>query len=174
MKILKRIVMALAIIIGLALLIAAVLPNQYTVNQSIVINKPKAQVYNYVMLLKNQQAYSEWVKPDPAAVTYAGTDGTVGAQQFWDSKISGKGIQTITKLEPNLMEVSLEFIKPFSGKATANHTFTENTNNTTTLTTNFASQSPYPLNLINFISKKMINDTELKNLQNIKEILEKQ
>ena len=66
-------------IIALFLIVALFVKKDYAVEREIIINKPKQVVFDYVKILKNQDAYSVWNMKDLAAKkTYTGTDGTVG------------------------------------------------------------------------------------------------
>lgn len=177
MKIIKRILIVIAIIIALPLIIALFVPNHYTVSESIRISKPKQEVFDFVRLLKNQELYSEWVKADANLhPTITGIDGEVGAMQSWNSKDDnvGEGNQKITAITTDRMDVDLTFIRPFAGTAKVANLFKAVSENQTELTCEFYSNDKYPFNLMSyFIGRKMIQETEVKNLNNIKTILEK-
>jgi len=68
---------------------------------SIIINKPKQEVFNYVKSLMNQEKFSKWVMTDPnMRKNFKGTDGTVGFCYAWDgNKKAGKGEQEIIALK---------------------------------------------------------------------------
>jgi hypothetical protein len=174
MKILKRIVIVVLVIIALLLIIALFLPRTTTVRVSETIHQPRQVVFDYVRMLDNQRNYSVWVMEDPDLVPeITGIDGTVGATQHWDSEKVGAGEQEITALSPDRMDVALHFIKPFEGKAKAAYIFTPVSETQTTVTSEFYSETPYPLNLVSyFFSTKMIEDAQTRTLQNLKRILE--
>lgn len=86
MKILKRILIAVAVLLALPLLVALFVEKDYLVEREIVVNKPKEEVFNYIKYLKNQDSYSKWASIDLGMKkTYSGTDGTVGFVSGWDS-----------------------------------------------------------------------------------------
>src|SRR5476649_899486 len=88
-------------IIAIPFIVAIFKPEEYVIEREIVIKRPKADVFNYVKLLKNQDHYSKWVMTDPSMKkSFTGTDGTVGFIYAWDSenKQAGKGEQEIIKL----------------------------------------------------------------------------
>lgn len=176
MKILKIIGIVLLCIIALPFIVALFVPRSYTVSVSETINQPKQVVYDYVRMLDNQKDYSIWVMEDKdLKPEIIGTDGTVGAIQKWDSKNEnvGAGEQQITALSPDRMDVDLRFIRPFEGTAKAANIFKSITENQTEITSEFYSNDSYPFNLPSyFFGRKMIEDAEKKNLQNIKRILE--
>jgi hypothetical protein len=80
-------------------------------------HKPKAEVFEYIKFLKNQDEYSVWAEMDPnMKKEYRGTDGTVGFVSAWESKDDnvGKGEQEIKKIKDGeRMDMELRFIKPF-------------------------------------------------------------
>lgn len=107
------------IIIGLITFVAflhAWSKKQYDVSRTIMINKPKAEVYAYIRQLRNQPRWMTWYKKDPnTVVKFKGEDGKVGASSYWkgNNRI-GEGIQKITKIkEGKVMETQLLFLKPY-------------------------------------------------------------
>ncbi|MBK7880939.1 MAG: SRPBCC family protein [Saprospiraceae bacterium] len=177
MKILKTVSLILVIIIALPLIVAIFIPRQYTVSVSETINKPKKEVYDYLVMLKNQEEFSEWVKADPNLhPVITGVDGTVGAKQSWNSKDDnvGEGEQTITKLTDDRIDVDIKFIRPFEGNAKAANIFKVINENQTEVISEFYADEKYPLNLMSYLfGRGMIKNTEIKNLKNVKQILEK-
>lgn len=176
MKALKRIGIALLILIALPFIIAIFIPKSYTVSVSETINRPRQVVFDYVRILENQKDYSIWVMADPdLKPVITGTDGEVGAIQKWNSKVDdvGEGEQEITALTPDRMDIDLRFKRPFKGTAKAANLFKAITENQTMLTSEFYSNDPYPMNLPSYIfGRKMMKEAQTKNLQNIKRILE--
>jgi hypothetical protein len=177
MKILKRIGIIILIIIILPFIVALFVPRTYTVSVSETINQPQQIVYDYVRMLDNQRYYSIWVMQDtdlnPEII---GTDGAVGAVQKWNSKLDdvGEGEQEITSLTPDRMDIDLRFIRPFKGNSKAANLFKSVSDNQTQITSEFYSNDRYPLNLMSyFLGRKMIREAQIRNLQNLKNILEK-
>lgn len=66
MRILKKILVVLAIIIAIPLIVALFVKKDYAVEREVIINKPKAEVFNYIKFIKNQGHYSKWSMMDPA------------------------------------------------------------------------------------------------------------
>lgn len=107
------------IVIGL-IVIAAFSSDDYSIQSEQVINKPQAEVFNYIKYLKNQGNYNKWVLIDPnVRKKFTGADGTVGFHYAWDSdnKQVGQGEQTITALTDKRIDYQLLFIQPFSAEA---------------------------------------------------------
>ncbi|MEP7231965.1 MAG: hypothetical protein ABI691_17010 [Ginsengibacter sp.] len=94
------IVIAAAIL--LLLIIASSLSNEYIIERSIIINKPKQEVFDYIKYLKNADQYNKWVMANPnVRKTYKGVDGTAGFTTGWDSDMKqvGKGEQEIIDIK---------------------------------------------------------------------------
>jgi hypothetical protein len=58
MKIFKRILIGLAVLLAIPLSVALFIKKDYAVEREIVIDKTKAEVFNYVKYLKNQNDFS--------------------------------------------------------------------------------------------------------------------
>lgn len=174
MKILKKIFFFLIGLIAVALVAAWFMPKAYTVSASETINRPKADIINYMKMLKNQEYYSVWVMEDPTnKVEYKGVDGSVGAIQAWNGEKSGQGEQEITKISDDRINVDLRFKKPFESNQKASTIFKSIDSTSTMVTSEFYGTDKWPMNALSFIGKNMIHDAELKNLKNLKAILEK-
>ena len=176
MKILKVIGIGILGLIALLLLIALFIPNDYTVSVSTTIDRPRQVVFDYAKLVKNQEDYSIWVMQDPnVKMDYQGVDGTVGFKASWNSKDDnvGEGSQQITAITEDRIDVDLHFVRPMKGEAKVS-TFLESlSEDETKITVEFYGKSSYPMNLMNFVGAKFINDAETQNLANLKKILEK-
>src|SRR5690349_21451901 len=89
------------IVIAIPFVLAVFQSNEYSIAREITIDKSKAEVFDYVRILKNSDQYSKWVMTDPAMKKeYRGTDGTIGFTYAWDStnKNVGKGEQEIKQI----------------------------------------------------------------------------
>ncbi len=120
MKIIRKILIAILIIIAIPLIMALFIRKDYRIEREIIINKPKPIVFDYLKYLKNQDYYSTWVMMDPQMKkTFTGTDGTVGFIYAGDAnKKAGKGAQVITNIvEGEKINVEVRFIKPMEGVA---------------------------------------------------------
>jgi len=87
----------------------------YELSRTVVINRPKAEVYAYIRQLKNQQLWMPWFLNDPNfVIKFKGEDGKVGAASYWKGNNKVEGIQKITKLqEGKLLETQLLFLRPY-------------------------------------------------------------
>jgi len=179
MKILKKILLVIASLIGIILLTALFVKSDYAVERQIVINKPKQAVFDYVKMLKNQNNYSKWATMDPnMKKEFKGTDGTVGFVSAWDSnsKDVGKGEQEIKKIdEGNRIDTEIRFIKPFESTSPSYMITESATENSTTVKWGFSGHMPYPMNimLLAMDMDKMIGEDFNTGLKTLKVILEK-
>jgi len=168
--------MGIVIVIALPFIVAIFIPRQYTVSVTETINRPVAEVHDYMRILKNQKDWSEWVKADPTMVPeITGTDGTIGAIQRWNSKDDnvGEGEQEITTLSLERIDFDLRFKRPFEGHAKAASIFKASSPTETMVTAEFYADESYPMNLPSYLfGKPMIEETQKKNLANLKAILE--
>ncbi|WP_140484800.1 SRPBCC family protein [Flavobacterium sp. GSA192] len=175
MRIIKKIVFGILAFIVLLLIVALFIPKDYTVSVSTIINQPKAVVFDYVKLIKNQEEYSVWVMQDPNVVmTYTGVDGTQGFKAAWNSKDDnvGEGSQQIAKITDDRIDVDLHFERPMKGDDKAAIIVEAVSENQTKVTNEFYGHAAYPMNLMSIIGKKFITDAQTQNLANLKKILE--
>lgn len=178
MNILKKILFFVLGIITLLLIVGLFVNKDYAVEREIVINKPKAEVFEYIKHLKNQDAYSVWNRKDPKAKkTYKGTDGEVGFIAAWDSENEevGKGEQEIVKIiEGERMDVKLRFKVPFEAEDDA-YFVTESVSDTQTkVKWGFKGSMNYPMNLmLLFMDMEDMLGKDLQGgLDNLKKVLE--
>jgi hypothetical protein len=174
MKVLKRILIGVAILIALPLLIALFAENDYYVKREIVVNKPKTEVFSFVKNLRNQERYNKWVMMDPKMKKgYRGIDGQVGFVYTWDGEIAGKGEQEIKSLtDGERVDMQLRFKRPFESVATSSFVTKAVSANQTKISWDMNGRSPYPLNLMNLFIDRVLGDDITTGLNNLKSVLE--
>lgn len=179
MKILKKVLIALAVIIAIPLVIALFVKKEYAVEREININKPNTEVFEYIKYLKNQDNYSKWATMDPNMKKDSrGTDGQVGFVSTWDSEIEdvGKGEQEIVKItEGKRIDFELRFIKPFEATEPAYMTTEAVSERETKVKWGFSGKMPYPMNIMMLFMnmEEMIGADLEEGLKNLKVVLEK-
>ncbi|MFP9112694.1 SRPBCC family protein [Flavobacterium sp. RHBU_3] len=177
MKILKKIGIAILVIIVLLLVIALILPKEYKVEREVVVNKPVAEVFDYARHLKNGDEYSVWNMGDmDKKQTFSGTDGEVGFINSWSGNDKvGVGEQEIKAIDVNKrMDVEVRFKEPFES-VMQGYTLTESINpNTTKLIWGCKGESSYPWNIMNFMMDGMLGKDIQQNLDNMKAKIEQQ
>ena len=179
MKILIFVLIGLASLVVLLLIVALFTKKNYGVVREIIINQPKTFVFNYILLLRNQDNFSVWSRKDPEMKkNLLGTDGAVGSVSTWESKMKdvGKGEQEIKKIKDGVrIDFELRFIEPFASTSYAWFE-TEDVNRfQTKVTWGFSGKMNYPLNLmlLTMNMEKMIGKDFEDGLGKLKEILEK-
>jgi len=102
MAILKKLLFGLASVLIVFFLIGFLLPKDYQVKRSIIINAPPEEIYNNVVDLRAWQQWGVWFKRDPMMqINYEGPDRAIGMRSTWLSESQGNGEMEITELEHN-------------------------------------------------------------------------
>ncbi|MCC7147712.1 MAG: SRPBCC family protein [Saprospiraceae bacterium] len=179
MKNLKKIFTVIAIIIAIPLVVALFVKKDYVVEREIIINKPKAEVFEYIKFLRNQDNYSKWNMMDPdMKKTYKGTDGTIGFISAWESKMENVGAgeqEIVNMIDGERIDMKLRFKVPFESQNDAYMITEDMSNNQTKVKWGFKGAFPYPFNLMGLfmdMEKAVGGDLEV-GLQNLKNLLEK-
>lgn len=162
--------------IALVLIIALLMPKKSQLSSEIVINKPKSEVFDFIIHMRNQEKYSKWVMADPnAKLVYKGEDGKVGFISEWKSenKNVGEGAQELIKIEDGeYYEIELRFEKPFKGISYSKTITQTVAQNQTKVVTTFSSTTPYPMNIMLPMLKNMLLKDMNETATNLKKILE--
>ncbi len=113
MKFIKKLVIALLVIIAFVLIAAVFLPSKKHIEDSITINAPAKDIYEQVVNLKNWQKWSPFAKGDSAMKNYyEGAPKGVGAIMRWESKKEGNGKMTIDEVQKyKSIKTTIEFEK---------------------------------------------------------------
>jgi hypothetical protein len=165
-------------IIAVLLIAALFIPKGMKATREIVINKPNAEVFNYIKQLKNQDSYSKWGSMDPnMKKEYKGTDATVGFVSAWEgNKKVGAGEQEIKGIvEGSRLNTELRFIKPFKSIAQSSMTTEAVNENSTKVSWGFEGSMNYPMNVMKLFMnmEKAIGDDFAIGLSNLKTLMEK-
>lgn len=180
MKILKRIFLVLLVLIAIPLAVSLFVAKSYNISKEVIVNKSLGEVFDYVVLLRNQDEFSVWAKMDENMKnSYTGVDGQVGFINAWESEKDdvGVGEQEIISIQPNKqIDYELRFIKPFKSISQAIIAFKQVGENKTKVTWTLTGKMNYPMNLILVLTdfKEMIGKDLQEGLNNLKDILEKE
>ncbi|SHH54161.1 Polyketide cyclase / dehydrase and lipid transport [Chryseolinea serpens] len=170
----------LVAIVSMAAVIAMFSKNKYTLTRNIVINKAKEEVFAYIRLNRNQQAYSKWLALDPnTKIQFKGAaDGTPGAILTFSSKSNktGTGEWEIKNIvDGEKMDFELRFLAPFV--FTANGTFLTQSiaEQQTKVTWTYNSGMDWPKNfmLLFMDMDKIVGNDIQESLVNVKNNLER-
>lgn len=118
--------MVLAVIVIVFLVVVALRPSEFRVTRTASIAATPATLFDQINDFHKWEAWSPWAKLDPAARnSFEGKSAGTGAAFAWsgNSKV-GEGRMTITESRPSeLVQLRLEFMKPFKATNTAAFTF---------------------------------------------------
>lgn len=179
MKLLKRILVVLLVLVALVLVIALFLPKEYKVERTVLIDRPKQEVFDYLVLLKNQDNFSKWAKMDPDMKKYyRGTDGKVGFVSGWksDKEDVGAGEQEIKGIVENeQIDYEIRFKEPYESKADAHMTTERFSDSKTRVKWSFEGKMPWPWNFMCLFKSmdEMVGGDLQTGLDNLKGELEK-
>lgn len=175
----KKVLLALfSGFVGLFLVIGVFAPKEFSIEREVIVNKPKAVVFDYLRSLKSGQEWSPWSKRDPQIkIEFKGTDGTVGATSSWSgNREVGVGEQEIKSIvEGSRIDFELRFKEPMEDKSTG-HLITESvSDHQTKVKWGMKGKSPFPKNIVCFIfnMKKSITTDFDSGLAQLKSNLEK-
>lgn len=177
---LKKFSIAVLMLIALPFIIALFVQKEYSVVTQITIDKPVAEVFDYVKRLKNQDNFSVWAQMDPDMVkSYRGTDGTVGFVSHWESQLEevGVGEQEIMRIdEGKRVDFELRFFSPFESTDPAFMSTEAVGANQTLVQWGFDGHLDYPMNLMFLFLdfETMIGNDLNQGLKQLKQQLESQ
>jgi len=130
----KKILIVIAAVLVVFVIIVALQPAEYHIARTATVAASAEVVFAQVNELKKWDAWSPWLKIDPAMKqTYEGPTSGTGAISRWagNSQV-GEGSMTITESRPNeLIRFNLEFIKPMAETSTTEFRFKPEGNKTT-------------------------------------------
>ncbi len=171
----KKILLILSFFVILALVAAAILPKDFKIEKSIVIAKPKSEVFAYLLLMENGQKWEPWSKMDPNMKTeLKGVDGTVGAIASWSGNSEvGVGEQEITGVVENeKIDLELRFKEPMQATNKGYFITEDAGENQTKVTWGMAGRTAFPVNLLCNLMRGQVEKDFAAGLVNLKEILE--
>lgn len=146
------------------------------IEKSVVINKPRSEVFKFLKMSRNQNQFSVWNMQDPnQKTTETGTDGTIGYIYTWDStnKNVGAGAQEIKSITENeKIEYELRFERPMKNIAQSKFTLESVSENETKVSWDFRGPTKFPMSLFKGIFAKMLGKDIAKSLDNLKAKLE--
>jgi uncharacterized protein YndB with AHSA1/START domain len=147
---LKKILIAVVVLIAAVLVYAATRPDAFRVERTAAIKAPPEKVFALVNDFKRWDAWSPWEKKDPSMRRSWG-DATTGkgASYSWEgNKDVGQGRMEITESIPSSkVSIKLEFVKPFEARNTVDFTL-QPKGDTTHVTWAIYGPSPYISKLI--------------------------
>jgi uncharacterized protein YndB with AHSA1/START domain len=121
-----KILLAFVVLVGALVVFIATRPSDFRITRSATIAAAPEALFTQVNDLHRWNSWSPWAKIDPnAKQTFSGPPAGVGASSTWAGNNEvGEGRMTITESRPNdLVQLRLEFFKPFQATNVAEFTF---------------------------------------------------
>lgn len=149
----------------------------FNISRTIVINRPKAEVYALVRQLKKQPLWMSWFNIDSQMqLKFRGEDGKPDAAIYWKgNNMAGEGMQRITKVkEGKVFESQLLFLKPYKAVALMYVGVKEVAPDRTKMVLGITGTHRFPTSVISIfigLEKKVGEDLE-KSLRELKKVLE--
>lgn len=150
---------------------------EYDVSRTIVINKPREEVFNFVRQLKKQPLWNPLFARDPEAVMkYKGDDGKVDSSFYWkgNSRV-GEGVQRIVKVKQRrVLETKILFIKPFKFNALTYYGVKDLEEEKCKIVWGVKGHLAFPLTIISLVytPDKVLGKKFENGLKNLKHLLE--
>jgi uncharacterized protein YndB with AHSA1/START domain len=113
----KKVVIALFILLAILATYAAVKPAEYTISRETTINAPAEAIFPYLNNPKLAEQWAPWMEIDPkATMTTSGPESGVGSVSSWVSETQlGTGSATIVESVPNeRVGIKLAYSKPMA------------------------------------------------------------
>ncbi len=130
---LKKILIGLAVIVGVFVAVVSMQPSQFKIERSATVAAPADVVFALINDFHQWQGWSPWEKLDPTMKkTHEGPESGTGASYHWvGNKDVGEGKMTITDSKPSeSVSIKLEFISPFTAVNTTTFTLSPDGNGT--------------------------------------------
>lgn len=161
------------LIIGL-LVIAAMLPDRYHVEQFTVIKKSIRDVMERVSDLNYYAKWNPWqMHEKDGRYEISGTPKLPGHKYSWQGRKTGIGSLTLRNLDSRHVHFDLEFIKPWKARAKDDWVFEEWGSGETKVIWQNNGQLPFPLGrLMGPMLKKSLDKQFAKGLSNLKNLCE--
>ena len=174
---LKKIAIAIAVLIAAVLTFATTRPDSFRVQRSTTIKAAPEKIFPLIADFHSWGTWSPWEKLDPAMKrTHSGADSGKGAAYAWDGNNSvGAGRMEIVEIAPpSKITIKLDFSKPMEGHNTAEFTLAPK-GDATEVTWAMFGPSPYLSKLMGlfFNMDSMIGGNFETGLANLKALAEK-
>ncbi|MBL9037992.1 MAG: SRPBCC family protein [Archangium sp.] len=133
----KKILIAVGAVFVLLIIVIATRPAEFAIERKTTINAPADVVFNQVNDFHQWKNWSPWEKLDPSQkLTFTGAETGTGAKYAWaGSDKVGEGNMEIThSTPPELVEIALNFTKPFEAHNITRFVFTSDSPTATTVT----------------------------------------
>ncbi len=175
MKIVKKILIVLAIAIGGILAVAVTRPNTYTVERSLKINAAPEKIFPYLISWKKGLEWSAWEKTDKDVVRkFTGSESGLDAVYEFEGEKSGHGKLSFKSIVPNeQVKIDLMFYKPMQGSNDVTYSLKQE-GNETVMKYQMTGPAPFTARIIWLFADmdKFMGDKFNESMQSLKAIVE--
>jgi uncharacterized protein YndB with AHSA1/START domain len=174
---LKKLAIALVVVIVAVLGIAATRPDSFRVERRVTIKAPPEAIFAIIQDFRGWSRWSPYDQLDPAMKrTYSGAPSGKGAVYEWqgNDKVGTGRMEITDATAPTKVVIALDFLKPFEGHDVAEFTMVPS-GDATTVTWAIHGPSPLMSKVMGllFDMDKMIGSDFEVGLGNLKLVLEK-
>jgi hypothetical protein len=146
------------------------------IEKSVHIKASTAVLYNHLKHSLNQEQFSVWNMADPnKQTTTKGTDGSIGFEYSWDSKVGNVGagkMKTILLKENSEVGFEVEFYRPMKNTSKSTFTLQSNADQSSIVYWEFRGPTKFPMSLFAPIFKNMLGKDIQKSLDLLKKNIE--
>jgi hypothetical protein len=176
MKILKIILIAVAVAVAGVLAFAATRPDTFRVQRSAIIKAPPEKIAAVLTDFQRWPAWSPWERMDPTMKRiYSGAPRGKGATYAWEGNSQvGQGSMEITDVSPSRVGMNLDFVKPFEAHNKVEFTL-QSKGEATEVTWSMVGPVPYFARIMHlfFNMDAMVGSQFQAGLANLKAVTEK-
>lgn len=173
----KKIGIAVVVILAVILGLAATKPDTFTVQRVATIKAPPEKIMPLISDFRNWTSWSPWEQLDPNMTrTYAGAPAGKGAIYSWKGNSDvGEGRMEIIELAaPNKVDIKLDFVSPMESSNTTEFLL-QAQGDSTTVTWNMSGPMPFTSKIMSVFASmdSMIGPDFEKGLAKMKAVAEK-
>jgi hypothetical protein len=153
--------------------------SEFTLERSTTINAPASAIYPHVADFHAWPAWSPWEGQDPNLErTYSGADVGPGAEYSWKgNRKAGEGLMKVTGVnEPTVINIHLEFVKPFKATNAVVFEFTEGHSDATEVRWVMSGKRNFVMQIFGVVFNldKLVGKDFEKGLASLKRVVEQQ
>lgn len=142
----------------------------FSVDESLVIDAPLAQVRESLLDFRQWPAWSPWICAEPdCKIEYAAD----GKSYHWEGAIIGSGSMKILREQDSRIDYDLQFLKPFKSKAKVNFELLQEGADRTKVHWRMESSMPFFLFFMVKKTQALISSDYRRGLQRLKDFIER-
>jgi ribosome-associated toxin RatA of RatAB toxin-antitoxin module len=169
---LKKIGIALVIILAILAVVPAFLPKKTHVERSAEVNAPAAKVFTVISDLNQFSRWNPWAEMEPTAKIEVAGQG-IGATYSWAGQKTRSGKMTVIGMTADTnVDVKMDFTEPMASEAQSQWTITPTGENTSKVTWAFDQELAYLHRFFGLTMDKMMGPSFEKGLENLKKMVE--